>query len=120
MFPPTQLLDLSNAPISVNDPTSTGTLDGTNPLSGILGQILGESATEQKKRIEEATANANDLSGLVRRKKEKGSAGGTPAPVEEMEKEKVGGKRKVGFVDEVDVLGEGSGGESDGKRVKFA
>lgn len=40
-------------------------------MSGILGQILGESTAEQKARIQEATQNANDLSGLVKKKKPK-------------------------------------------------
>ena len=40
-----------------------------NPLRGILGGMLGETPTDQKQRIAEATANANDLSGLVKKKK---------------------------------------------------
>ncbi|KKY23014.1 putative tetratricopeptide repeat domain protein [Phaeomoniella chlamydospora] len=66
-----RLVDLKAPPVSINDPNSTGTLDGATPLSGILGQILGESPDEQKKRLEEASKNATDLSGLVKRKKPK-------------------------------------------------
>ncbi|KAI5271175.1 hypothetical protein E4T47_05546 [Aureobasidium subglaciale] len=40
-----------------------------NPLRGILGGMLGETTTDQKQRLAEATANANDLSGLVKKKK---------------------------------------------------
>lgn len=42
-----------------------------NPLRGILGGMLGETPADQKMRIAEATANANDLSGLVKKKKVK-------------------------------------------------
>ncbi|THX79429.1 hypothetical protein D6D04_05180 [Aureobasidium pullulans] len=42
-----------------------------NPLRGILGGMLGETPADQKMRIAEATANANDLSGLVKKKKSK-------------------------------------------------
>jgi len=38
-------------------------------LSGVLGQVLGESPADQKARIEEAAKNARDLTGLVRHKK---------------------------------------------------
>ena len=55
----------------------TGTLDGTNPLSGILGSILGESPDAQKARIDEATRNANDVSGLIKRKKGEDKDNGT-------------------------------------------
>ena len=58
------------------------------PLAGLLGQILGEGGDkdEQRRRLEQASVGARDLSGLVKRK--------------EKEKEKVptangSGKRKV-------------------------
>lgn len=78
-----------------------GAPDASNPLAGILGQMLGESTTEQKARIEEATKNANDLSGLVKRKK--------PAPTAEAEVNGKG-KRKLDVTD--------AGAEVDGKRAK--
>ena len=34
-----------------------------------MGAILGETPADQKARIAEATKNANDLSGLVKKKK---------------------------------------------------
>jgi HAT1-interacting factor 1 len=43
--------------------------DGSGTLGSILGAILGESPAEQRVRLEEASKNANDISGLVRRKK---------------------------------------------------
>jgi HAT1-interacting factor 1 len=64
-----RLVELKKPPVSINDPKGTGTLDGSTPLNGILGQILGESKDEQKKRLEEASIGAKDLSGLVKRKK---------------------------------------------------
>ena len=56
-------------PVSVNDPTGLGTLDGANPLSGILGSMLGESPAAQKARLEEASKDAKDLTNLVKRKR---------------------------------------------------
>lgn len=69
-----RLVELKKPPVSINDPKGTGTLDGSTPLNGILGQILGESKDEQKKRLEEASLGAKDLTGLVRRKKAKSPA----------------------------------------------
>lgn len=40
-------------------------------MGGILGEPLGETPEEAKVRVDEATKTANDLSGLVRRKKAK-------------------------------------------------
>ena len=45
----------------------------TTILSGILGSMLGESPEDQRRRVEEATLNARDLTGLVRRKKPGGA-----------------------------------------------
>lgn len=45
----------------------------TTILSGILGSMLGESPEDQRRRVEEATLNARDLTGLVRRKKPAGA-----------------------------------------------
>ena len=64
-----QLVELRQPPVSINDPTGTGTVDGANPLSGILGSILGGAPKDQKARLEKASSDAKDLSGLVRRKK---------------------------------------------------
>ncbi|KAL9616436.1 MAG: hypothetical protein Q9160_008688 [Pyrenula sp. 1 TL-2023] len=63
-----RLEDLKKPPVSINDPLSTGDPHGATPLSGILGQILGESQEEQKKRLAEASAGATDISGLVKKK----------------------------------------------------
>ncbi|KAI0473247.1 histone H1-binding protein [Xylariaceae sp. FL0804] len=77
-----RLVDLRKAPMDVEE-----ALGKDNPLSGILGKALGESAAEQERRVEEAKKSANDLSGLVRKKTK-----------EEPEKEAPGeanGKRKA-------------------------
>ena len=96
-------------PVSVNDPTGTGTIDGTNPLSGILGSILGESPEAQKARVEEATRNANDVSGLVKRKKGEKRENG----VEEPQSLASRAKRKAAYVEDEDDDDEGGR-----KRVK--
>lgn len=69
-----RLVELKKPPVSINDPKGTGTLDGSTPLNGILGQILGESKDEQRKRLEEASLSAKDLTGLVKRRKAKSPA----------------------------------------------
>lgn len=84
---------------------AAGAPDPSNPLAGILGQIMGESTTEQKARIDEATKNANDLSGLVRKKKP--IAVQSTSGVEEVNGK---GKRKLDVTD--------AGSEADGKRAK--
>jgi HAT1-interacting factor 1 len=40
-------------------------------MAGLLAQILGQDPAQQKAKLEEAKTNANDLSGLVRKKKAK-------------------------------------------------
>ncbi|KAF2457472.1 hypothetical protein BDY21DRAFT_285475 [Lineolata rhizophorae] len=51
-----------------------GAPDGSDPMAGLLGAILGESPAEQKARVEEATKGANDLTNLVRHKKKPAEA----------------------------------------------
>jgi HAT1-interacting factor 1 len=58
-----------------------------NPLRGILGGMLGETPTDQKQRIAEATANANDLSGLIKKKKPAAAPAG-PASKRKLEDDK--------------------------------
>ena len=93
-------MDLRTPSVSINDQTGpAGAPDGSDPLRGILGSLLGESPAAQKARVEEASKAANDVSGLVRRKKpaadEKGAdvqSGGTGRD----------GKRKADALDEVE------------------
>lgn len=105
-----QLIDLRQAPVSINDPTGTGSVDGANPLSGILGSILGEPEVAQKARIEKASKGANDLTGLVKRKKASNASSPQSAPIESL---KTNGKRKGELVDEVIEVG-------NGKKVKLS
>ncbi|KAK5115220.1 hypothetical protein LTR85_009978 [Meristemomyces frigidus] len=65
-----RLVDLRNPAVSLAGGIGpAGAPDGSDPLRGVLGAMLGESKGEQQKRVAEATAQANDLSGLVKHKK---------------------------------------------------
>jgi HAT1-interacting factor 1 len=113
-----RLAELKKPPVSLNDPKGTGTLDGSTPLNGLLGQILGESKDEQSKRLEEASRGAKDLTGLVKRKKGR-------SPAVEEEKSAPGdrtangpattnGKRKaVDFAEGAEELGTGKKAKVD-------
>ncbi|KAJ5757839.1 uncharacterized protein N7511_006533 [Penicillium nucicola] len=59
-----RLIDLRRPPVSVqeNDQSNEAM------LKGILGQIVGQSATDQKAQLEAASQGATDLSALVKRK----------------------------------------------------
>lgn len=76
-----------------------------NPLRGILGGMLGETPTDQKQRIAEATANANDLSGLTKKKKKvvTPAAAAGPASKRKLEDEEVqdASSKKAKVEDEV-------------------
>jgi HAT1-interacting factor 1 len=61
-----QLIDLRRPPVSINDPTHKA--DGLDALNGILGQLVGQTPTERKARLDDAVTSANDLSAFVRRK----------------------------------------------------
>ncbi|KAI5364091.1 putative tetratricopeptide-like helical domain superfamily, tetratricopeptide, SHNi-TPR [Septoria linicola] len=78
-------------------------------MRGILGSLLGESKGEQQKRIQEATAKANDLTGMVKKKKPKAE----PVPQQQETIVEGKGKRKAD---------DGAAGSSNGngKKVKFA
>ncbi|KAF2154934.1 hypothetical protein K461DRAFT_217226, partial [Myriangium duriaei CBS 260.36] len=62
-----RLTDLKNPAVAINGGPAGG--PESEVIGGILGQLLGESAADQKARIAEATKGANDLSGLVKKKK---------------------------------------------------
>ncbi|ERF70220.1 hypothetical protein EPUS_00408 [Endocarpon pusillum Z07020] len=106
-----RLVELKKPPVSINDPKGTGTLDGSTPLNGILGQILGESKDEQKKRLEQASLSAKDLTGLVKRKKAKSPAAdekSIPSKTTTDGRATNSGKRKADdFVDETEEMGLG-------------
>lgn len=96
-----RLIDLRN-PAPAAELHTTNAPEGADPLRGILGAMLGESKAEQSKRLQEATAQANDLSGMIRKKKGKG---------EDVIEGK--GKRKA------EDGGEAANGSGNGKKVKF-
>ncbi|KAL2205635.1 hypothetical protein CC79DRAFT_1343819 [Sarocladium strictum] len=70
-----RLVDLKADPIDAKSLLG----EDANPLGGILGATLGESAAETKARVDEAKKTANDLSGLVRKKKAASPAAEAPA-----------------------------------------
>ena len=104
-----KLVELRQPPVSLNDPSGMGTLDGSNPLSGILGSILGESPAAQKARLEEASKGATDLTNLVKRKKPAETEASRTAETEVH----TNGKRKVDFAQEMEEVG-------TGKRAKIS
>ncbi|KAL1310917.1 hypothetical protein AAFC00_001143 [Neodothiora populina] len=115
-----RLIDLRNPAVAMGAPAEDST-DASNPLGGILGSILGESAAAQKAKIEEATKSANDLTGLIKHKKKRQpepsaikQEDGSAALTTDVEAN--GGKRKAPTEGEAEE--EASGKE--GKRVKFA
>jgi HAT1-interacting factor 1 len=72
-------------------------------MAGLLAQILGQDPAEQKAKLEEAKVNANDLSGLVRKKKANPApAKGATAPAAVASSN---GKRKLEDVVESDQEG---------------
>lgn len=79
-----------------------------------MGSILGESPAAQKEKLDEASINANDLTGLIKRSGKKGvtttntnnttAAAAATGPVAEKarhENSNGTGKRKVEFDDEI-------------------
>ncbi|KAG8628701.1 hypothetical protein KVT40_002566 [Elsinoe batatas] len=62
-----RLTDLKG-PVTAPNGGPAGASDA-DAIGGILGSLLGESAAEQKARIAEAMKGANDLSGLIKKKK---------------------------------------------------
>ena len=98
------MVDLRAPPVDVNQAVygAGGANDSSNPIGGLLGSILGESPAESKARIEEASKNANDITKLVRRKKDKSNE-------EEMKTLEMNGNGKRKADDEV---------EGESKRAK--
>ncbi|KAI9787537.1 MAG: hypothetical protein M1839_000067 [Geoglossum umbratile] len=98
-----RLTDLRAPPVPFSATLAdVGVPDGSGTLGSILGSILGESPDEQRARVEEATKNANDISGLVRRKKhavetnvENGVNGNGKRKVEPTEPEGSGKRARV-------------------------
>ncbi|KAL8404137.1 hypothetical protein RB594_009122 [Gaeumannomyces avenae] len=72
-----RLVELRGMPVDVEK-----LLGKDNPLSGILGAALGETPGQVEARVQEATKNATDLSGLVRKKKAPAAEEEKPAVVD--------------------------------------
>jgi HAT1-interacting factor 1 len=66
-----RLVDLRNPSQALTTAGPADVPDGADPLRGVLGAMLGASKAEQAKKIQEATSQANDLSGLVKKRKAK-------------------------------------------------
>lgn len=90
-----RLVELQKPPMDVNS-----VLAGDDPVLGLLGAAIGESATEKQARLEEAKKAAKDVSGLVRKKAKE-----EPKP----EAEQTNGKRKAE---------DAAPGEDDAKKAK--
>ncbi|KAF2760131.1 hypothetical protein EJ05DRAFT_536307 [Pseudovirgaria hyperparasitica] len=74
-----RLVDLKASPLEVPNLAGPAGAADANPLGGILSSILGETPGQQKARIEEAVKGANDLSGMVKKKKPAPSAAAGPS-----------------------------------------
>lgn len=75
-----------------------------------MGSILGESPAAQKEKLDKASINANDLTGLIKRSGKKGAtttAAGSGAEQFIHGNGNGNGKRKVEFDDEVVEVGTG-------------
>jgi HAT1-interacting factor 1 len=113
-----RLVDLRGPATSLSALNQGGPSGGANDLDGeairgVLGALLGESKSGQKKILEEATQNAHDLTGLVKKKKP------TAEPTAQSSEAYEGkGKRKADDVHDgnQDPPARANGG---GKRVKF-
>jgi HAT1-interacting factor 1 len=92
-----RLVEMRAPPQSMNAAVAGLAGVGEDPaaaIRGILGGLLGQAPEEQKKRIEEARATANDLTGMVKRKKPaEGNVGGGKRKADEVVEGKVKAKR---------------------------
>ena len=92
-----------------------------NPVAGVMGQIMGADEDKQKEVLMQALAGANDLTGMVKRKKAKGNGEGSASMTPEPSaSESAGvsadtgasangtGKRKMKALDEVEESDTGS------------
>ena len=97
-------MELRQPPVFINGSIGTETIDGSNPLGGILESILGESPAAQKVRLEEASKGATDLTSLIKRKKPAQSEASKDSELHGTQRN---GKRKADFRDEVQEVGTG-------------
>ncbi|KAL4889727.1 hypothetical protein BDV59DRAFT_186064 [Aspergillus ambiguus] len=64
-----RLTDLRRPPVSLEDSNAQNEAF----LKGILGQMIGQTPAQQAARLDAASKNANDLSGLVKKRKQPSS-----------------------------------------------
>ena len=99
-----KLAELRQTPVSLSNPNGLETLESSNPLSGILGSILGESPAAQAARLENASKDARDLTSLVKKKRsahnERPRSFGSGAG-------QTNGKRKGEFAEKIEEVGIG-------------
>lgn len=114
-----RLAELKKPPISVK---AEAEKDAQQELMGtVLGEMLGAGKTgkeDQKQKLAEIVASANDLSGMVKKKKPKQTDGSSTVVQRSEETEMNGkGKRKI---DDVEAEGETStNGQSTVKKVRI-
>ena len=91
---------ISLSTVALSDPSNPSSTIDTAPLRGLLGSLLGETPDAQRTRIEEATKSANDLTGMIRKKKGRDANSTGEAKVVANGNPKATGKRKA-VVEEV-------------------
>lgn len=84
-----QLVDLHRSPVSLEEEDK----GDEAMLKGILGSIVGQSATDQKARLDAVSQSATDLSSLVRRKPAKPAQQSSKRPAEDDAPADEGSKR---------------------------
>lgn len=86
-----RLEELKKPPVSVEEEAKKEAR--TAMVGSVLGSLLGYSEDEQKAKIAEIAAGANDLSGMVKRKKPQPSSTSSKKRVADREEEDAGSKK---------------------------
>ncbi|KAL9595822.1 MAG: hypothetical protein Q9219_006199 [cf. Caloplaca sp. 3 TL-2023] len=64
-----RLIELRQPPLSFNGGSASNYADGIDRLGGFLSSLVEDSPTAQRRKLDEASRGATDLSSLVKRKK---------------------------------------------------
>ncbi|KAK7529114.1 hypothetical protein IWX49DRAFT_614903 [Phyllosticta citricarpa] len=65
-----RLAELRAPAISLSAPSNpAGAPDASNPIAGVLSELLGQSSEQERKELEGKLKGASDISGLIKRKK---------------------------------------------------
>jgi HAT1-interacting factor 1 len=102
------LVELRQPPVSINDPTGTGAIDGANSLSGIPRLDPRRVACRTASQDRGSYEGAHDLTNLVKRRKPTSDG---RQDVARNTAVNGSGKRKVEFTDDVEEVGTGKKGE---------